>query len=38
MDEEATAVRRKRDASINVAMDLVKGQALAIIQLGTQEP
>ena len=24
MDDEATAVRRKRDASINVAMDLVK--------------
>ena len=24
MDDEATAVRRKRNASINVAMDLVK--------------
>ena len=24
MDDEATAVRRKRDASINLAMDLVK--------------
>ena len=35
MDEEATAVRRKRDASINVAMDLIKtGQALAVYSAG----
>ena len=35
MNEEATAVRRKRDASINVAMDLVKkGQALASYSAG----
>ena len=35
MNEEATAVRRKRDASINVAMDLVKkGQALAVYSAG----
>ncbi len=35
MDEEATAVRRKRDASINVAMNLVKkGQALAVYSAG----
>ncbi len=35
MDEEATAVRRKRDASINVAMDLVKkGEALAVYSAG----
>ena len=31
MDDEATAVRRKRDASINLAMDFVKkGQARAV--------
>ena len=35
MDEEATSVRRKRDASINVAMDLVKkGEALAVYSAG----
>ena len=35
MDDEATAVRRKRDASINLAMDLVKkGQALAVYSAG----
>ena len=35
MDDEATAVRRKRDASINVAMDLVKrGDALAVYSAG----
>ena len=35
MNEEATAVRRKRDASINVAMDLVKkGKALAVYSAG----
>ncbi len=35
MDEEATAVRRKRDASINVAMKLVKkGEALAVYSAG----
>ena len=35
MGEEATAVRRKRDASINVAMDLVKrGEALAVYSAG----
>ncbi len=35
MDEEATAVRRKRDASVNVAMDLVKkGDALAVYSAG----
>ncbi|NDC35730.1 MAG: phosphate acyltransferase PlsX [Synechococcaceae bacterium WB9_2_112] len=35
MDEEATVVRKKRDASINMAMDLVKeGQALAIYSAG----
>ena len=35
MGEEATAVRRKRDASINVAMDLIKkGEALAIYSAG----
>ncbi len=35
MHEEATVVRRKRDASINVAMDLVKrGDALAIYSAG----
>ena len=35
MDEEATVVRRKRDASINMAMDLVKaGQALAVYSAG----
>ena len=35
MNEEATVVRRKRDASINVAMDLVKkGQALAVYSAG----
>ena len=34
MDDEATAVRRKRDASINVAMDLVKkGEAEAVYSL-----
>ena len=35
MDEEATVVRKKRDASINMAMDLVKqGQALAVYSAG----
>ena len=35
MNEEATVVRRKRDASINVAMNLVKeGKALAIYSAG----
>jgi len=35
MHDEATAVRRKRDASINVAMDLVKrGEALAVYSAG----
>ena len=35
MNEEATAVRRKRDASINMAMDLVKkGKALAVYSAG----
>ena len=35
MDEEATSVRRKRDASINLAMDLVKsGEALAVYSAG----
>ena len=35
MDDEATAVRRKRDASINLAMDLVKKrQALAVYSAG----
>ena len=35
MNEEATVVRRKRDASINMAMDLVKsGQALAVYSAG----
>ena len=35
MDDEATAVRRKRNASINVAMDLVKrGEALAVYSAG----
>ena len=35
MDDEATAVRRKRDASINVAMDLVKkGEAEAVYSAG----
>ncbi len=35
MHEEATVVRRKRDASINVAMDLVKrGKATAIYSAG----
>ena len=35
MDDEATAVRRKRDASINMAMDLVKqGQATAVYSAG----
>ena len=35
MHEEATVVRRKRDASINVAMDLVKkGDALAVYSAG----
>jgi glycerol-3-phosphate acyltransferase PlsX len=35
MDEEATVVRRKRDASINLAMDLVKqGQATAVYSAG----
>ena len=35
MDDEATAVRRKRDASINLAMDLVKkGQAMAVYSAG----
>ena len=35
MDEEATSVRRKREASINIAMDLVKkGEALAVYSAG----
>ncbi|MDM7952475.1 MAG: phosphate acyltransferase PlsX [Cyanobium sp. CZS 25K] len=35
MNEEATVVRRKRDASINVAMDLVKqGKATAVYSAG----
>jgi len=35
MDEEATVVRKKRDASINLAMDLVKrGQATAAYSAG----
>ncbi len=35
MDEEATVVRKKRDASINIAMDLVKkGQAMAVYSAG----
>ncbi len=35
MDEEATAVRKKRDSSINVAMDLVKkGDAMAVYSAG----
>ncbi len=35
MDEEATAVRKKRDASINIAMKLVKeGKALAVYSAG----
>ncbi len=35
MDEEATVVRRKRDASINIAMDLVKkGEAVAMYSAG----
>ena len=35
MNEEATVVRRKRDASINVAMNLVKkGEALAVYSAG----
>ena len=35
MDEEATAVRKKKDASINIAMDLVKkGKALAVYSAG----
>ena len=35
MNEEATVVRRKRDASINVAMDLVKkGEATAVYSAG----
>lgn len=35
MDEEATVVRRKRDASINLAMDLVKrGEATAVYSAG----
>ncbi len=35
MDDEATVVRRKRDASINLAMDLVKrGEAVAIYSAG----
>jgi len=35
MDDEATAVRRKRDASINMAMDLVKdGKATAVYSAG----
>ncbi|WP_269622214.1 phosphate acyltransferase PlsX [Prochlorococcus marinus] len=35
MDEEATVVRRKRDASINLAMDLVKnGEAMAVYSAG----
>ena len=35
MGDEATAVRRKRDASVNVAMDLVKrGKATAVYSAG----
>ena len=35
MNEEATAVRKKKDASINIAMDLVKkGKALAVYSAG----
>ncbi|MFM7268592.1 MAG: phosphate acyltransferase PlsX, partial [Cyanobium sp.] len=35
MDDEATAVRRKRDASVNMAMDLVKrGEATAVYSAG----
>ena len=35
MNEEATVVRKKRDASINMAMDLVKdGRALAVYSAG----
>ncbi|KGG13241.1 MULTISPECIES: phosphate acyltransferase PlsX [Prochlorococcus] len=35
MDEEATVVRRKKDASINIAMDLVKkGNASAVYSAG----
>ncbi|WP_063401013.1 phosphate acyltransferase PlsX [Prochlorococcus marinus] len=35
MDEEATVVRRKRDASINLTMDLVKkGEVLAMYSAG----
>ena len=35
MDEEATSVRRKKDSSINVAMNLVKnGQAQAVYSAG----
>jgi glycerol-3-phosphate acyltransferase PlsX len=35
MDDEATAVRRKRDASVNLAMDLVKrGEATAVYSAG----
>jgi len=35
MQEEATVVRRKRDASINLAMDLVKrGEAMAVYSAG----
>ena len=35
MNEEATVVRRKRDASINLALDLVKqGQATAVYSAG----
>lgn len=36
MDEAATAVRKKKDASINVAMNLVKrGEAQAVVALGS---
>jgi glycerol-3-phosphate acyltransferase PlsX len=35
MNDEATVVRRKRDASINLAMDLVKrGEAMAVYSAG----
>tara|TARA_Y100001968_G_scaffold333789_1_gene399503 strand:- start:4832 stop:6154 length:1323 start_codon:yes stop_codon:yes gene_type:complete len=35
MEEEATAVRKKKDSSINIAMDLVKqGKALAVYSAG----
>ncbi|MEB3183729.1 MAG: phosphate acyltransferase PlsX, partial [Cyanobacteriota bacterium] len=35
MDDEATVVRRKRDASVNLAMDLVKrGEATAVYSAG----